>query len=97
MSIVSEAFRRLEEERAQPEAELRCCSQLLDPLLTRKRRHVHVMQSGTLRAMENAIRLLAIENRWPPPRRVRGVLRIDVVVSMSHEKFSYYVALKKGD
>jgi hypothetical protein len=90
MSIVSEAFRRLEEERAVPQAELRVCSIMRNPL-DRPRRHIHVLVSGTVRAAEEALRNLCASNRWPEPRRIRGVLRIDIEISMTHERWGYYV------
>lgn len=90
MSIVSEAFRRLEAERAAPQAELRLCSRMNNPL-GRPRRTITVLQSGTLEEMEKAIFFLAAEHQWAAPRRVRRQLRIDVEVSMSFEHWSYYV------
>ncbi len=95
MSIVSEAFRRLEAERAAPQAELRLCSRMNNPL-SRPRRTITVLQSGTLAEMERAIYLVAAEHQWAAPRRVRGVLRIDVEVPMSFEHWSYYVVVVRG-
>lgn len=90
MSIVSEAFRRLEAERAAPQAELRVCSIMKNPL-GQPRRHIHVLTSGTLRSAEEALRNLCASNRWPAPRRVRGILRMDIEISMTHERWGYYV------
>lgn len=90
MSIVSEAFRRLEAERAAPQAELRLCTRMNNPL-SRSRRTITILQSGTLEEMEKAIYYVAADHQWAAPRRVRRQLRIDVEVPMSFERWSYYV------
>ena len=91
MSIVSEAFRRLEIERAAPPAALKCVTRLTPPGdVGRRSRHVYIQACGTVRQMEALLRKKA-GDYGAPVRRRRGQLRFDVYYPMAFEKISYFV------
>ena len=92
MSIVQEAFRRLEAERMPPPAALKCVTRMTPPSdLGRRTRHVYIQACGTVRQMEALLRRKAADY-GAPVRRRRGQLRFDVYYPMAFEKISYFVA-----
>ena len=92
MSIVQEAFRRLEAEREAPIAVLKCITRLTPPAdLGRCTRHVYTQACGTLLDMERLLKRKALDY-GAPVRRRRGQLRFDVYYHMAFERISYFVA-----
>ena len=92
MSIVQEAFRRLEEERMPPPAALKCVIRMNPPAeLGRRTRHVYIQACGTVRQMEALLKRKAADY-GAPVRRRRGQLRFDVFHPIAFERISYFVA-----
>ncbi len=91
MSIVAEAFRRLEVERAAPPAVLKCITRMVPPAdLGRRTRNVYIQACGTVQQMEHLLRRKA-NDYGATCRRRRGQLRFDVYYPMAFEKISYFV------
>ena len=91
MSIVAEAFRRLEIERAAPPAALKCVTRLTPPGdIGRRSRHVYIQACGTVQQMEHLLRRKA-NDYGVRCRRRRGQLRFDIYYPMAFERISYFV------
>ena len=91
MSIVSEAFRRLDEERALSSAVLKCSIKMIPPKdIGCRTRQVYIQACGTVAQMESLLRRKARDYGAKVWRRC-GRLRFDVYYPMAFERISYFV------